>query len=96
MSGVFGVDTDDLPGLISELAQLTSYANELLAQVEQHAAAIAGSWSGAGHESYQGMHTVWAAQAKILAEEIDHITTITSHAHGLYGVAADAATRGWY
>jgi uncharacterized protein YukE len=64
----YRVESAALSRIVNELEELTAFANEIIAGVEQTAASVSAEWTGQANQQYLAAHAEWVAGAQQMTD----------------------------
>ena len=91
----YRVDAAAIARIVAELDDLTAFAKQIIADVEQTASTVSGDWTGQANQQYLAAHAEWVAGANQMTDAAAAIHQRTATAAANYITAADDLRRIW-
>lgn len=89
------VDSDAISGLVTELQNITSFVDELIADIQGVAERVSAEWTGDANAQYRELHAQWSDGAAKMADGATKITTRASISAQNYSDVADHVKGIW-
>lgn len=91
----YRVESAALSRVVDELDELTAFAKQIIAEVDQTAAAVSADWTGQANQQYLDAHAEWVTGAQQMADAAAAIHERAATAAANYDALANHLRAMW-